>query len=146
MSQETGQNVGNHAKVPRNFHIITGLVLVTIILGVTGLVKESVQIASMGIVTAAISIFLSALTSRLYSTSLQDRIIKTEMKLRLRDILDADLLTKAESLSLTQLIALRFASDTEMPGLIEKVLSENITKGGEIKKLVTDWQGDYRRV
>jgi hypothetical protein len=64
----------------------------------------------------------------------------------MRDILDADLAAKGQGLSKSQLVGLRFASDEELAGLLQKVLDENIAEGGDIKKLVTDWQGDYHRV
>ncbi len=107
---------------------------------------KNIQIVSAGVILSGIGLILTALTSRLYSTALQDRIIRTEMKIRLRDVLDADLLAKAEDLKLSQIIALRFASDSEMAGIVQKVIDENITVGGDIKKLVTDWQADHHRV
>jgi hypothetical protein len=49
-------------------------------------------------------------------------------------------------LTLGQMIALRFASDAELPELMRKVLDEKITRGADIKKLVRDWQPDFLRV
>jgi hypothetical protein len=68
------------------------------------------------------------------------------MRYRLHTILDLDLAAKSDGLSISQLVALRFASDAELPALVEKVLNENLTSSSEIKKLVSDWQGDYHRV
>jgi hypothetical protein len=47
-------------------------------------------------------------------------------------------------LSLPQLIALRFASDEELPDLMGRALDERLTPD-QIKRAVRDWQGDYLR-
>ena len=44
-----------------------------------------------------------------------------------------------------QLVALRFASDGELPGLIGTVLKDG-TKQADIKKLIKQWVPDYVRV
>jgi hypothetical protein len=44
-----------------------------------------------------------------------------------------------------QIAALRFAPDAELPGLLDRTLAEPLTSD-QIKRAVTDWQGDYGRV
>ena len=51
-----------------------------------------------------------------------------------------------ERLGLGQLIALRFASDAELPALIDEVLAQGIRSRDEIKEKVKDWQADWMRV
>ena len=84
--------------------------------------------------------------ARRYCTKLQDRIIRLEMRIRLEKILPADLQAAIPTLTIPQLIGLRFASDAEMPDLVRKVIAENIEDRTAIKKMVKDWQGDYDRV
>ena len=146
MAEQSGQNLANHVVNPKHAFVVLFLALITIILGVAGLITSNVQVVSAGFITAGLGIAGGMLTARGYCTALQDRIIRTEMKIRMRDVLDADLADKGEGLTISQLVGLRFASDEEMPDLLRKVLDENISSGGEIKKLITDWQGDYHRV
>lgn len=146
MSEQTGQNLKNHIRIDQKANIVLLLALITLILGVWGLFSKNILLVSAGVTTASLGIAGALLTARLYCTGLQDRIIRTEMKIRMRDVLDADLAAKGEGLSMSQLTGLRFASDAEMGSILQKVLDENIVKGSEIKKLVTDWQGDYHRV
>ena len=146
MSEESGQNFENHTRIDPKSVVVSILVLLTVILGAVGIVKGSTTLVGLGVVSAGITLLGAFLTARLYSVNLQDRIIRTEMRIRLRDVLDADLGARAESLSTRQCIGLRFASDAELPGLVAKVLDENITDLVGIKKMVTDWQGDYHRV
>ncbi|MCL4692819.1 MAG: hypothetical protein KJ060_09960, partial [Candidatus Hydrogenedentes bacterium] len=61
-------------------------------------------------------------------------------------VLPEALASKIPALKLSQLVGLRFASDAELPGLVQKVLDGNITNADDIKKLVKDWQADHLRV
>jgi hypothetical protein len=83
---------------------------------------------------------LSAL--RISATRLQDRIIRLEMQVRLSRLGRA---ADVARLSTRQLIALRFASDAELPALLDRTLTEQLTPDA-IKRAVTDWQADSIRV
>ena len=83
------------------------------------------------------------LISRSYTTRLQDRIIKLEMKLRLAAV-STDRQAAASRLSKPQLIALRFASDQELPGLIDRADREHLTPD-QIKRAVKHWVPDFDR-
>ena len=75
----------------------------------------------------------------------QNRLIRLEMRLRLQPLLPADLYARFNELTVPQLVALRFASDGELPGLIGTVLKDG-TKQADIKKLIKQWVPDYVRV
>ena len=44
-----------------------------------------------------------------------------------------------------QMVALRFASDAELPALARKVLDAKIDKRKPIKQLIKSWRPDYLR-
>ena len=67
------------------------------------------------------------------------------MRLRLKEILPAPLYARCGELGMRQLVALRFAGDAEMAGLVERVLKGELSKEKEIKLAVKDWQGDFQR-
>jgi hypothetical protein len=67
------------------------------------------------------------------------------MRLRLREILPGDLAARIHELQPGQLIALRFASDRELPELVREVLTNNIQDRDVIKRKVRDWQADHLR-
>jgi hypothetical protein len=78
---------------------------------------------------------------RQFALKLQDRIIRLEMQARLARLgREADL----ARLSLRQVIALRFASDAELPGLLQRAAAENMT-ADQIKRAITSWQADLMR-
>jgi hypothetical protein len=43
-------------------------------------------------------------------------------------------------------IALRFASDEELPGLVQKIVSGELKTGKEIKQAIKNWRADHHRV
>lgn len=140
------QNYQNHTLFPTPFVAVTVLCVVTIALLVVGLLLGGDMGAGLqtgATVVLAIAVAALAAKDRFGDLCLQDRIICLEMQVRLTRL---GLESHFAKLSLAQLVALRFASDTELPGLVGKVIAENITAGKEIKKLVKDWQADYKRV
>ncbi|MCH8204871.1 MAG: hypothetical protein IID09_06875 [Candidatus Hydrogenedentes bacterium] len=145
MSDQPVQNYENHVRNDKLVFAVLGTYLLVISLVVAGIFIHDLLIA-LAVVVAGAGGILSAVMTRGYSTKLQDRIIRLEMRLRLREVLPDELAADVMDFTLSQLIALRFASDDELPELARKVLDENITKGSEIKKMIRDWQADWHRV
>lgn len=94
----------------------------------------------------AVAISVAVLTSRIMAITVQNRVIRLEMRLRLREVLPPALVGRIPELTVRQLIALRFASDAEMPALVELTLNGEFAKPRDIKRAVKDWQPDYLRV
>ena len=93
----------------------------------------------------AIGIFTAVLSSRIMALAVQNRVIRLEMRLRLRELLPAPLAARIPELRTKQLIGLRFASDAELPALAERALKGEFATHAEIKRAVKDWQPDYLR-
>jgi hypothetical protein len=94
-----------------------------------------------GLLSLGVAVMCLTMISRRYIVRLQDRIIRLEMQVRLARL---GLETSYPRLTLRQLVALRFASDAEMPALVQRALSENLTSR-QIKQAVKDWQADWQR-
>lgn len=90
-------------------------------------------------------LFLEVGWARHHSLVAQDRIIRLEEKLRFQALLPADLLARSHSLSIRQVIALRFAADDELPNLVRRALDENLTPK-QIKQAINNWRPDHLRV
>ena len=96
-------------------------------------------------VVVATALLLLALLSRNQVVTVQDRVIRLEMRLRLREVLPTDLQSRINELSRGQLVALRFASDAELPALVREVLDGRLTTSKEIKTKIKHWQADWLR-
>jgi hypothetical protein len=94
----------------------------------------------------AIALVILALYARGFALSVQDRVIRLEMRLRLQTVLPADLRPRIGDFTLDQLVALRFASDEELPALAATVLRDGVEDRKAIKKMVRNWQADHLRV
>ncbi len=76
---------------------------------------------------------------------MQDRVIRLEMRLRLRQVLPQELHARINDLTPRQLVALRFASDAELAELVREVLDGKLRSSKEIKLRVKSWQSDFLR-
>jgi hypothetical protein len=77
--------------------------------------------------------FLSLMMRQHYGLKNQDRIARLELRLRYFQLTHKRLEEFENKLSMKQLLALRFASDEELPVLVQKAADENISPS-EIKK------------
>jgi hypothetical protein len=96
-------------------------------------------------VLVAVALLILWFYLRVFPLAVQDRLIRHEMRRRLGELLPADQRARIPELSVGQLIALRFASDEELPALTRKVLDEKIADREAIKKLIRDWKADELR-
>jgi hypothetical protein len=96
-------------------------------------------------VVFAIALLGLGILSRNQALTVQDRLIRLEMRLRLRQILPPDLQPRINDLTHRQLVALRFASDEELPELVRDLLAGKITTATDIKSRVRNWQADWLR-
>ncbi len=139
------QNYSNHAKFVPPFHFF---VLPVLLLNVGWSIYHIVKTPSADTIIAtavAVAILMAALFARMFALTVQDRVIRLEMRLRLANVLPVDMRGRILEFTPEQLVGLRFASDEELPGLCKKVLDEKISARKPIKQLVKNWQGDYLR-
>jgi hypothetical protein len=140
------QTFSNHAKLVPAFHFfVLPVFALNFIQSIIHLVKVGYTFdASVGVLTAAALIVL-AFVARLFALTVQDRVIRLEERLRMERLLPEDLKPRIAEFSRSQLIALRFASDAELPALARKVLSDNVSDPKTIKQLVQNWRADHLR-
>jgi hypothetical protein len=139
------QNFQNHARYVPVFHFF---VLPVLLLNVGWAIYRVMRAPSADAVVAlivAIALMLAALYGRMFALAVQDRLIRLEMQLRLQGLLSADLRPRISEFTVNQLVALRFSSDAELPGLAGKVLAENLQDRKAIKRMIQNWQADELR-
>jgi len=80
-----------------------------------------------------------------YALGNQNRIVRLELRFRYYVLTQQRLENVEDQLSEGQLFALRFASDEELPGLVQRAISENLS-ADDIKKSIKNWLPDHMRV
>jgi hypothetical protein len=145
MSAHT-QNYKNHAKFVPAFHFFVLPVMLVNVVWSSWQARSVTDADSIIGVLVALALLMVALLARMFALKAQDRVIRLEMRLRMRELLPAELLPRVNDFTVDQLVALRFASDAELPELAATVLRDDIQDRKSIKQMVKDWQGDFLRV
>jgi hypothetical protein len=140
------QNYKNHARLRPPFHFFVLPVLLVNVLVQVWVLWGTPALGTLWALVVAVALLMTALLARTQALTAQDRLIRLEMQLRLRGLLPADLQKRVPELSPQHLVALRFASDAEMPDLVREVLAGSLKTQKEIKMRIRDWQGDWLRV
>jgi hypothetical protein len=140
------QSYANHARTVPLFHfVVLPVLLVNILVTAYQLVRAPGMITGWSVLLA-VALFLGALFGRVFALAAQNRLIRLEERLRMREVLPAELHGRVGEFTAEQLIALRFASDGELAELAMVVLRDNVQKRDAIKKLVKQWRADDLRV
>jgi hypothetical protein len=146
MADQKLQNFGNHVRLVPLFHqFALPVLLLNLIWTIYHLVKAGVSFETVNGILLALALMAIALYGRVFALTVQDRVIRLEMRLRLAELLPPDLRPRISEFTVAQLVSLRFASDAELPALARKALDEKLSDRRTIKQLVKDWQGDYLR-
>ena len=139
------QNFRNHARYVPIWHLLVPLMLLALLGGSINFFRispdEYKYPAALLILVSVIFIIYYWYT-RAFALRAQDRAIRAEERLRHHLLTGQPLDTK---LRMTQIIALRFASDAEFPGLAKRAVAENLG-AKEIKQSIQNWKADHNRV
>jgi hypothetical protein len=152
MAEKTPQTYANHTRFDPLFHFFLAPVFIL------GLLMSLIHFFyhfresdfrenfhAFLLIVLAIALLLAVTKERLYALKVQDRVIRLEERLRLGQLLSEPLRSRIPELTEDQLIGLRFASDGEVPQLVERTLKENLSRK-DIKKAIQNWRPDYWRV
>ena len=145
MAQEKTQKFENHNRVVPPYHMFAMPVFMINLIWRLVQLRYGITFASIMNVLLAAAFIVLVLYARLFSLTVQDRVIRLEMRLRLERILSADLRSRISEFTVPQLISLRFASDQELPLLARQVLDEKLSDRKTIKRRIKGWQADFLR-
>lgn len=139
---DTTQTYQTHRKMVPLFHFVTLPVLLGNILLMAYGVVQAPGLASVWGLLMGVALFLGALFARVFALAAQDRVIRLEERMRMKELLPADLKGRIPEFTREQIIGLRFASDAELPELATTVLRDNVQKRDAVKKMVKHWRAD----
>lgn len=139
------QTASNHVRLLPPFHFFVLPVLFLNVLYALRHVWLAASITTAWAAVVAFALLMLAFLSRVQVLTVQDRIIRLEMRLRLREVLPADMHGRIRELTHRQLVAMRFASDAELAELTREVLDGKLATSKAIKSRVQQWQADWLR-
>lgn len=139
------QTYANHTKWVPAFHMIAFPILAILFFWSAWRVATGFSVDRLMFLLLTIATLIALFLARIFALTVQDRVIRLEMRMRMAQLLPADLRPRINELTPKQLVALRFASDEELPDLVRTVLVDRITDARAIKKMIRNWQGDYLR-
>jgi Family of unknown function (DUF6526) len=139
------QSFQSHAKWVPPFHFFVLPVLLINIGFQIYWCEKAFSVSGVVSLLVAAALFVGVGTARGMVLKVQDRLIRLEERLRFERVLPADLHARIGEFTIDQLVALRFASNAELPELARKVLEEKILDRKSIKQLIKTWRPDFAR-
>ncbi len=141
----TPQSYQNHVRYVSGYHfVLSGIFLLNFIYRLYMLVRYP-ALATLVPAMTAYGLILVFWYMRTFPLRVQDRVIRLEEQLRMQRLLPDGLKARIGQYTTAQLVALRFASDAELPALAQRVLDEKLTRKRDIKALIQDWRPDELR-
>jgi hypothetical protein len=145
MEKERVQTFKNHNRFVPAYHVFVFFVFLVNAVWRLIALKNGITFGSVMELLVAAALLVLFFYARIFALTVQDRVIRLEMRLRLERVLGPDLRPRIMELDVPQLIALRFASDEELPLLVRQVLDEKLTDRKTIKQKIKNWQPDFLR-
>ncbi|HYL39134.1 MAG TPA: DUF6526 family protein [Bryobacteraceae bacterium] len=146
MAEKIPQTYANHVRVHPPFHFfLLPTTLLLLILAIINAVRHYNTLEAWILLLIALMTPVAVTLIRTNPLKVQDRLIRLEERQRYAALLPPALLSRVGELTEAQIVALRFASDTELPGLVEKALSSKM-KPADLKKSIVAWRADTFRV
>lgn len=145
MAEQKKQTFENHVRVVPAYHMyVFGVLFINVVWRLVQL-KDGITFGSIMNVLMGAAFILGFLYARLFALTVQDRVIRLEMRMRMERLLPADLRARIPEFTISQLVSLRFAADDELPLLARQVLDEKLIDRKSIKRRVKNWQPDLLR-
>ena len=139
------QTFQNHARFVPGFHAFVFPVLAINLIWSLVQLRNGIGFASLLSVLLAAALVVLFFYARIFALTVQDRVIRLEMRMRLARLLPGDLQARIGEFTVDQLVSLRFAGDEELPALARQVLDEKLSDRKAIKRRIKNWQGDFLR-
>lgn len=145
MSENKPQSFANYKRRQPPFHFFVVPVLITNLIVVIVYLALHPGLLAAWLLIVSAALLMLAFLARINPIKVQDRLIRLEEHLRLTSLLSGPTKSRISELTERQLIALRFASDAEVPLLDEETLRDKLGPR-EIRKRIQNWRPNRFRV
>ena len=138
------QNFKNHTRFVPLYHYVAGFLVIAIFGGsIVNLMHADAHTHYSAALLVCVAFVLLILFwyARAFALKAQDRAIRSEENFRHFILTGKPFDNK---ITMGQIIALRFASDEEMPALAKRAVEENLSSK-QIKEAIKNWRADHHR-
>ena len=140
------QSFQSHAKWAPPFHFfVLPVLLIKLGFSIYWCVKTWFTVSGVLSVAVVAALFVGMVMARATAMKVQDRVIRIEERIRFERVLPADMHARIGEFTIDQLVALRFASNAELPELARRVLEEKVNDRKAIKQMIKTWRPDPAR-
>ena len=141
----TAQSYANHRRVFPLYHLFSLPILLANVVVMLGASVRHPSLWNLWLVVVALGLVGGIVANRASALIVQNRVIGLEMRLLLATVLPVELCQRIPDLHLKQLVGLRYASDDELVGLVERCLRGELVTADAVKREVRHWRPDYVR-
>lgn len=145
MWNEAAQSYASHRRWVPLYHFVAAALLFVSLVHAVWSAIGSFSLQSVMYLVLVLAVVIVYFYSRTFALAVQDRLIRLEERLRFERVLPDTLRPRIHEFTTPQLVALRFASDAELPALAQRVLDENVQDREEIKRQISQWRADHQR-
>lgn len=146
MAQARPLTYATHRKYVPFYHFVASFLLLVNLAYASWKLVGDFSLDRGAYFVTGIAIVIVYLYTRTFPLGVQDRLIRLEEQLRFQRVLPSSMQARIPEFTVAQLIALRFATDAELPALAQQVLDENLRDREEIKKRIKTWRPDDLRI
>jgi hypothetical protein len=139
------QNLANHARTDRPFHLFVFPVFIANAIVTLVWLVHRPDFHNIWLFIVSLAAVVLMMKVRMYPAKVQDRVIRVEERLRLQALAPQEWHAHIYKLSEDQLIGLRFAADEEVVALAKQALEENLNRK-QIKERIKSWRSDDWRI
>lgn len=143
---ENTQSFSSHTRWHTPYHFVLFPILFIHFAWCVWRITQALTLEHAEQLLLSVGLLLMMLLVRVNPLKAQDRIIRLEEQLRYQRLLPADLAARASALPVGFMVALRFASDLELPELAQRAVDGAFAKPKDLKQAIKNWRGDYFRV
>jgi len=143
---EQAQSYATHRRFYPIYHFFAIPVLAINVGVAAWYVSKDPSLVSAWGLLVAVALLLGILAARTMPLRAQDRVIRLEERTRFSALLPPDLRGRIGELTPSQVVALRFAPDDEVPELVRRCLAGELRSQNDIKRAIKNWRADHLRV
>ncbi|HEV8409585.1 MAG TPA: DUF6526 family protein [Gemmatimonadaceae bacterium] len=146
MTAPAAQDFKSHRRYDPLWHFVGAIIVAAgFIVALVRAIRHPEDSWNWWFAVYALGILFVVARARAQTLIVQNRLIRLEMRLKLAGLLPAATAGRIGDLTPDQLVGLRFASDSELPGLVDRCLNGQLATGEAVKKEIKNWQPDWLR-